>query len=465
MNLKLTTNAPEGLKNELCDIIRAFEPYIFLSEDSNNYVEVNFNDSCIEISSNFCENKFDFANENSTYLSTGEKRNIKRRAKRKLYFYLSKYLQVTLPYGSLTGIRPTKIFYELAEEKKNPYEVMVNYFGVSQKKAKLVSEVVNTQKRIYNQDNDRYDTFVNIPFCPTRCSYCSFISDVVDRVKGKLELYVNALCRDINEEQNIMPNGKRRAIYIGGGTPTSIPLVQLEKILKAINANGEEFTVEAGRPDTISKEILELLASYNVTRISVNPQTFKDETLAVIGRKGSAKAVIQAYEMAREYIFDINMDLISSLPTESFDDFKKSVDTAISLAPDNITIHSLSIKRGSNLHLVGYDTDNWEQAYKMNDYATDALLSAGYHPYYMYRQKNTIGRLENVGYAKKGKVCIYNVDIMEETHSVYASGAGAISKTVDGNRIERLAEAKDIYLYPDRVDEYIEKKKLFFNNL
>ncbi len=464
MNIKLITNAAEGLRNELSDVIRAFEPYVILDDEAQQSVTVDFSadsEPVISIFSDFASQIIDTAELTSDSDSV-RKRNTKRRAKRALYFYLSDFLKVSLPYGSLTGIRPTKIYYELLEEKVEPFSVLTNYFGVSERKARLVGNVVATQQGIYNTEKDRYNTFVNIPFCPTRCSYCSFISDVVDRVKGKLGGYVNALVRDIEAEKQIMPIGKRRSIYVGGGTPTSIPVYLLDRILTALDAKGEEFTVEAGRPDTITPEILDLLKAKGVTRISVNPQSFNDKTLPLIGRKGSANEVVAAYKQALLRGFDVNMDLISSLPGESEADFRYSVDRAIDLSPDNITVHSLSIKRGSKLCLDGYSTDDVEKAVAMNDYAASALEKAGYSPYYMYRQKNTVGRLENVGYTKPSKACVYNVDIMEETHSVYASGAGAISKRVSGNLITRLAEAKDIFVYPERVDEYLEKKKDFF---
>ena len=463
MKIKLVTNANEGLRNELSDIVRAFNPYMDLDPESEEYISVFFADSLgrIQLSSSFeKEVTIDFPVD---HLSESQvKKEYKRYSKSGLYRYISNHLNVKLPYGSLTGIRPTKMYYDLQLEEKNPLSTLCNFFDVSEEKANLIERVVRTQCDVYGKETNRFDSFINIPFCPTRCSYCSFICDVVDRVKGKLEKYVESLILDIKEEKKIM-KGLPRSIYVGGGTPTSIPLKLLEEILTAIDAKGQEFTVEAGRADTLNSDVLALMKEKKVTRISVNPQTFKDSTLQLIGRKGDSASVLSAYALSRNYGFDINMDLISGLPQESFEDFKRSIDMAIDLSPENITVHSLSLKRGSILTQSGYTNDDLECVLKQNQYAVSSLLKAGYSPYYMYRQKNTVGRLENVGYAKAGKVCVYNVDNMEETHTIYASGAGAISKRVDGNLITRLAEAKDISLYSSRIEEYIQRKKEFFS--
>ena len=224
--------------------------------------------------------------------------------------------------------------------------------------------------------------------------------------------------------------------------------------------------MEAGRPETLTEEKVAVLKSRGVTRVSVNPQTFKQQTLDLIGRRHSVEDIFRAYELVRQGgDFVVNMDFITMLPGESFEDFKHSIDTAISLAPENITVHSLSIKRGSIFAESNYDNFSDGLAARMSDYARDALQNAGYSPYYMYRQKNTTGRLENIGYAKPGKVCKYNVDIMEETHDIYASGAGAISKRIfPKGLITRLAEVKEIKGYLEREEEMISKKIDFFRD-
>ncbi|MBO4534551.1 MAG: coproporphyrinogen dehydrogenase HemZ [Clostridia bacterium] len=391
------------------------------------------------------------------------RRHYKRFVKRTVYFILKELTDVRLPYGSLTGIRPTKLYYDLLAEGYDPRERLEHYFDVTPRKVQLIADIISAQEGIYRVDTDRYDQFANIPVCPTRCAYCSFIAETYRSVKSQIPLYASNVAEEIEDFFKLQV--PRRAIYVGGGTPTSIPLAELDKILSAFHAQGEEFTVEAGRPETVTKEALDLMVSRGVTRVSVNPQTFKQATLAKIGRAHTVDDILRAYQLVRETPLDVNMDLIAMLPDESMDDFAASVERAIDLGADNITVHSLSIKRGSVLNLQGYDNamDNG-LAGAMSDYAYDRLTRAGYVPYYMYRQKNTEGRLENVGYTKPSHACIYNVDIMEETHSVHASGAGAISKRVfeREGRIERLAEIKEVRGFNERIEELRAKKQAFF---
>ncbi len=463
MKWKIETTG-ESYQHELEDVVRAFEPFASLSPEGEAVSAVVTAEGTVAETNIKCKNyptisrKYEIQNSDSPLLV---KRQLKRFLKRDFYDFLSAALNRTLSYGSLTGIRPTKLFYELLEEGKDPEKELVEYFRVSEEKARLVRTIVDTQKGTYATETEKYDFFVNIPFCPSRCHYCSFLSEVINPKKGNLPLYVDALIRDI---RCAVPKKPRRAIYVGGGTPTSLSPELLDRVLEAIDAKGEEFTVEAGRPETLTEEKIAVMNRRGVTRVSVNPQTFKQETLDLIGRRHSVEDIYRAYRAVRDGgAFDVNMDFITMLPGETFEDFKYSLDQAIDLAPENITVHSLSIKRGSVFAEQKYDNFSDRTAEKMSSYALETLEKAGYSPYYMYRQKNTTGRLENVGYAKKGKICKYNVDIMEETHDVYASGAGAISKRIFGDGlIRRLAEVKEIKGYLERIGEIIDKKIEFF---
>jgi len=465
MKLKILTNA-EKYRNELEDVARAFHPFIELDEHGEP-VSVDLFNADGEVVTDIKTKDFPSISRKYSLPSSMsdllKKRNEKRFLKRDFYDFAANLTNKKLSYGSLTGIRPTKLYYELLSEGKDPFCELTDYFRVSEGKATLIRDIIASQKGIYGVDTDQIDWFVNIPFCPTRCHYCSFVSEVVNAKKSKLDEYVTALCRDIHSAP---PKRTRRAIYVGGGTPTSLSAELLDRVLAAINAKGEEFTVEAGRPETVTPEKVAVLKARNVTRVSVNPQSFKQETLDRIGRRHTVEDVFRAYRLVRDGgNFDVNMDFITMLPGETFSDFKYSIDTAIDLAPENITVHSLSIKRGSIFAETEYDNFSDSLALQMSDYALNSLEKAGYLPYYMYRQKNTTGRLENIGYAKPNKVCKYNVDIMEETHDIYASGAGAISKRLFGDGlIKRLAEVKDIKGYLERIDEMVEKKIEFFRD-
>ena len=464
MNISIRTNC-EKYKNELEEVVRAFSPYLTISEDgipvrADLFQKENFARTSIS-APDFHEISREYSLDNSLS-ELHKKRYLKRFLKRDLYDFFSQITGVSLSYGSLTGIRPTKLLYELIDEGRTADD-LADFFRVSPTKAGLIAEIAEVQRGIIGAETEKVDWFVNVPFCPSRCHYCSFLSEVIRPKKSNLPFYVDALIRDI---ACLPMNKPRRAIYVGGGTPTSLSAELLDVVLAAINAKGEEFTVEAGRPETLTAEKVDVLSSRGVTRVSVNPQTFKQETLDLIGRRHTVEDIYEAYRLVRTRgNFDVNMDLITMLPGESFDDLKRSVGIAIDLCPENITVHSLSIKRGSIFAETKYDNFSDGLAERMSDYARNALEKAGYRPYYMYRQKNTSGRLENIGYAKPGKVCKYNIDIMEETHDIYASGAGAISKRIFGNgRIERFAEVKEIKGYLERIDEMIEKKIEFFRD-
>lgn len=383
----------------------------------------------------------------------------KRYAKLSLYNALSDYLGVSLPWGALTGIRPVKFAYNEGNEWQ---KLMRDEMHVSEKKLDIVSRIIDSQKDVYDKTEGNCDLFISVPFCPSRCSYCSFVSNEIGKEK-RLEEYVSALCKEIRAALPLIKH--LRSVYIGGGTPVSLPLDLLERILQAVGDVNCEYTVEAGRPDCIDDATLTLLKKYGVTRVCVNPQSFSDKTLALIGRKHSAKDVIDKFALAKEYGFIVNTDLIAGLTGETFEDFKHSIDIAVGLSPENITVHTLSLKKGSILK-ENCGRLNVSDIEKMVDYAAETLISHGYAPYYTYRQKYMAGNLENTGYTKNGFACVYNVDVMEEIADNLACGANGVSKKLfdGGERIERYGAPKDIKTYIDKIDEIISRKNKLFAN-
>lgn len=397
------------------------------------------------------------------------KKSLKKRiTKNQLYTILSKELNKTLPWGSLTGVRPTKLARDLIEygEMKayTVAEILERDYFVSKNKAELVANIMKNQKCIIRNDN-LVDLYVNIPICPTRCSYCSFISSELSMVKALVDKYIEVLIKELNAVKEIIKQKAYivRTIYIGGGTPSVLSAKQLEKLLQELNFPVTEFTVECGRADTITSEKLEVLKNNGVTRISINPQTFCEATLKRIGRKQKNSEVLNAYQLALEKNFIVNMDLIAGLPGEKLGIFKRTINTAIELFPDNITLHTLSLKKGSLL----YDEQEKVHIKDVEDmikYASSTLEKNGYKPYYIYRQKHQLSGLENVGYYRDNSVCIFNIDSMEETNTIIGVGANAISKRVYNieNKIERQANVKFLKDYIERIDDIIEKKKEFF---
>lgn len=397
-----------------------------------------------------------------------QKSLLKRSFKNQLYEFLSKKTNKTLPWGSLTGVRPTKFARDLVERREiKPHlitESLVKDYHVCVDKAKLVAQILNNQKCIIKNDN-LVDLFINIPICPTRCNYCSFISNELWTVQDKVDLYLACVLMELEAVKKVIAQKSYivRTIYIGGGTPTVLSAQQLDSLLSKINYPVSEFTVECGRADTITREKLEVLKKYGVTRICINPQTFCEATLKRIGRKTTNKQVFDAYMMALEYDFQVNMDLIAGLGEERLGIFKRTLSTTLELYPHNITIHTLSVKNAALLR--GQELKYASEVPKMVDFAEKTLLENGYKPYYLYRQKHQVGGLENVGYFRDDTLCIFNVDSMEDVSSVIAIGAGAISKRVFNieNRIERQPNCKFINDYIERIDEMIDKKVKFFS--
>ncbi len=393
-----------------------------------------------------------------------------------LYQGLSKIFDCYPEWGILTGIRPVALMQRLRDEGKTDEQVtayLMEECLVTKPKIDLGFSILRNQKEITadNHKND-YSLYIGIPFCPSRCSYCSFVSHSIETSKAKklIQPYVDLLVREIEEASYAAKEMglNLRTVYIGGGTPTAVSAEQLKQITDAVTkyfAPKEEYTIEAGRPDSITREKLEVIKASGCNRISINPQTFSDSVLEAIGRKHSAKDAIDCYHMAREMGFDnINMDFIAGLPTDTVENFKHTIDTAIALDPTNITIHTLSLKRSSTLYQSMRDKEISKHvetpAAQMVRYAQENLLKGGYQPYYLYRQKNMLDNLENVGYAKPGFYNAYNIYIMEEVHSIIALGAGGVSKLVFGDgRIERSFNFKYPYEYIDRFEEILQRKR------
>ncbi len=385
------------------------------------------------------------------------KRQRKRAVKQCLYNLLKRTTGMKPPWGSLTGIRPTRLLYEGLEMGLTMDEArdrVCDVFDVSPDRAQLLCEIAEMQDGIRTPKDDVFDLYIGIPFCVTRCAYCSFASGELG--DGHLvKPYVDALVREIGlcGEMIARRGLTLRAGYIGGGTPTAIPCADLERILSAAQdafPGAVEWTVEAGRPDTIDEEKLAMLKRRHVGRISVNPQTFSDETLKRIGRAHTGQDTLRAYDLARRMGFeDINMDLIAALPGEDYDDFAATIDKVIELHPESVTVHSLAVKRSSRFHeqlVVSGERAHAhpDVAQAMIAHARKRLRDAGYRPYYLYRQKYMAGNLENVGYALPGKACLYNIGNMEETASVLALGAGAITKWLFDRDVTAAAQGIDV---------------------
>ena len=401
-----------------------------------------------------------------------DKRLRRRQAKLCVYRLMKQRTGITPPWGSLTGIRPTRLVYAGLEQGRDldaACAEVQRIFDVSDEKAAVLRSIIGTQRSMPQPRPDEADIYVGIPFCVSRCAYCSFLSGEVGRGE-LLRPYTDALCREIENAPDLLRGeGLRpRAFYMGGGTPTSLTPDLLRQVLSAaapIIRQCREVTVEAGRPDTIDREKLQVLREAGVTRISVNPQTRHDETLERIGSRHTAAQTEKAFRLAREMGFaHINMDLIAGLPGEDMAMFRDTLDWVASLAPESMTVHTLSIKRSSLLHLWQAQLPDGQMTADMVRLGARAAAGMGMRPYYLYRQKYMAGNQENVGYALPGQECLYNVDMMEETVSVIGLGAGAASKCVspDRKKIQRCYNVSDIRQYIDRTEEMVHRKRELF---
>lgn len=436
------------------ELIKVFMPhrdYEIVKDEPGNYTEQN---ECYE------------------YTFTGDKDFVKRQ----IYMDLEKLTGKSPKWGIVTGIRPVKMAGELYKDSKDLQhvkDVLENKYLIHPSKRELTTEILEYQLNTAGLPSEEsISVYLGIPFCPTRCLYCSFTSNQVK--KAEIDRYLEALHKEVEYcGRKVKEHGYYvESFYIGGGTPTTLDEAQLAALLKKINEcfdieGMREFTVEAGRPDTITEEKLAIMQQFGVNRISINPQTMKDETLELIGRKHTVSETKNAFEMASKTdIPYVNADLIAGLPEESFEDFKMSLDSIIEMGAENITIHTLAVKRASRLKEMDEefnykDEDLREQ---MLIYASETLKKEGYKPYYLYRQKHTSGNTENIGYCKDDAVSIYNIRIMEEAQSILAMGAGGVSKVYfpKENRLERVPNVSNYEIYIERIDEMIERKEKNF---
>ena len=390
-----------------------------------------------------------------------------------LYKLLCDFTGLTQPWGILTGVRPVKLLRRLAKESSEEQAVkkFEKDFFVSNEKIALSRETEHNERKILELSKpESFSLYVGIPFCPSRCSYCSFVMASIERAEKLIEPYTKLLCEEIKRTAEIANKlGLRlETVYFGGGTPTTLSAEQLDTVLGTVNKSFDmstcrEFTVEAGRPDTIDIAKLFALKENKVDRISINPQTVNDEVLKTIGRKHTAQQFFDAFELARKCGFDnINTDLIAGLPTDTPESFKNSLDSIVRLNAECITVHTLCMKRASRLTTEGVtlDLQQARDAREMLAYTQNILGQNEYIPYYMYRQSRMVGNLENVGWSKKGFESLYNVYVMDETHTILACGSGGVTKLKRNNPdyLERIFNSKYPYEYIDRFDELIQRK-------
>lgn len=390
-----------------------------------------------------------------------------------LYKLLCNFTGLTQPWGILTGVRPVKLLRRLAEESSEEQAVkkFEKDFFVSNEKIALSRETEHNERKILELSKpESFSLYVGIPFCPSRCSYCSFVMASIERAEKLIEPYTKLLCEEIKQTAEIANKlGLRlETVYFGGGTPTTLSAEQLDTVLRTVNKSFDmstcrEFTVEAGRPDTIDIAKLFALKENKVDRISINPQTVNDEVLKTIGRKHTAQQFFDAFELARKCGFDnINTDLIAGLPTDTPESFKNSLDSIVRLNAECITVHTLCMKRASRLTTEGVtlDLQQARDAREMLAYTQNVLGQNEYIPYYMYRQSRMVGNLENVGWSKRGFESLYNVYVMDETHTILACGSGGVTKLKRNNPdyLERIFNFKYPYEYIDRFDELIQRK-------
>ena len=377
----------------------------------------------------------------------------------------------TPPWGILTGVRPAKLMSNLRRDFGE--DAAAAYFQkelrVSAEKTALALAVAAQEAPLMETGDPRsFSLYVSIPFCPSRCSYCSFVSHSNEHAKKLMPDYVRLPCEELKATARLADETglHLESVYIGGGTPTALSAPQLKTLTDCIAAHfdlrpGVEYTIEAGRPDSVTEEKLDVIRNSGATRISINPQTFNDSVLAAIGRRHTGGQTIEAMHLARAHGFcNINMDLIAGLPTDTSESFRATLETTLSFSPENITVHTLARKRASTLVTERLETGDAEAAGAMLEYASKTLTNAGYVPYYMYRQSNCLGNLENVGWTKPGFACRYNIYMMEETHTVLAVGAGAVTKlrAPFENKIERIFNFKYPYEYISKFDELLRRK-------
>ena len=476
-------NQPE-FEYDIHSLIKAFFPEENVSvtaeekrydEEISGYMEIDYKQDSIHMEWKQ-EKEGESLQADDISVDFSDRKETKNQLKQGLYQLLSALTGKKLPWGTLTGIRPTKIPMKLLEEGKSKDDIKTymedTYFASAEKidlSIKIAERELEILKKIDYENG--YSLYIGIPFCPTTCLYCSFTSFPLVSWKQKVDRYLDALEKELDYVAVKFAGKHLNSIYIGGGTPTTLEPYQLDRLIRKIRcsfdlSDCQEFTVEAGRPDSITREKLETLKKWDITRISINPQTMKDETLKIIGRRHTVAQTVESFELARELGFDdINMDLIMGLPEESLEDVKDTLEQVKALRPDNLTVHSLALKRAARLNMFKEDYKD----YKMVNTTEHMNLTAEYakemglEPYYLYRQKSMAGNLENVGYASPGKAGIYNILIMEEKQTIVACGAGTVTKRVYGDgRIDRCDNVKDVKLYMEKIDEMIRRKQQLF---
>ncbi|WP_297436164.1 coproporphyrinogen III oxidase [uncultured Clostridium sp.] len=457
------------------------------NKDFNYEVEIGEVTEDKKLSSDNLNNKIRISNFKDEEVYTLTSDNIPQEIKRSVFKFLSKTLNKVYPWGTLVGIRPSKIASDMILKGHSDEEV-INYFDevylASKEKAELCVHIAKREMAYMNKNDKTIAIYIGMAFCPTRCLYCSFTADPIGKCKNnEVELYIEAIKKEIKAITKYVADNEITVdnVYFGGGTPTSIGNEQFESLMNDIynsfvkDNNLIEFTVESGRPDSITEEKLLTMKKYDVTRISINPQSMNDKTLKSIGRGHLSGEVIEKFNLARKLGFDnINMDLIIGLPDESMEEVRHTVKEIKALNPDSLTVHGLSIKRASKLYenLVLKETVKIAEQKELNE-MYEASSSLGkeldMEPYYMYRQKNMVGNMENVGYSKEGQECYYNIQMIEDTQSIIAIGADAVSKVVflsEGKgRIERFANVKNVKEYINRADEMIEGKLALLDTL
>ncbi len=475
----LLINKNNSFHYEMENLIRVFLPDIKIirSEEiaaGEDYCQLSLEGEKIDIS--LClegktyEISDSFSIENKVF-SESDDSFFERKMAVMLFDMLREITGYTPPWGILTGVRPAKLMTKLSEKhgRERATSYFINELKVSEDKTALALMVSQNETPIIEGSApDSFSLYVSVPFCPTRCSYCSFISHSNESAKKLIPEYVEKLCDEIRYTAEIAREQKLKleSIYIGGGTPTVLTAEQLKKVTDEISAcfdlsDIREYTIEAGRPDSITEEKFTVMKNCSCTRISINPQSFSDSVLKEIGRNHTSEETLAAFAMAREKGFDnINMDLIAGLPTDTLESFEATLDKAVALSPENITVHTLALKRSSTIVTEGKKTNSPHLTRDMLILVQEKLTRAGYEPYYMYRQSKSLGNLENVGWAKKGYEGIYNVYMMEECHTILSVGAGAVIKlkAPHGNEIERIYNYKYPYEYIGNFEEIISRK-------
>lgn len=479
--------------NDICDEIRLFMPLVRIEQLDTYPFSLEEDAMCVELSNdsmNFiAAARFEYGGRSyccrhsSPYINDTpliEKRYAKRCVKTAAFRALKQaFPNISPPWGSLTGIRPTSMLRNLQDSFGSEYAdmTMLNEFNVSEDKLRLSHEIVSRQSPVLSSIGERdFDVYIGIPFCRTRCLYCSFASELRSP-KTDMRSYLDALKRDIASGAGLARDAglNLRAVYIGGGTPTILTAAELDELLdftvKAYEIEPQvEFTVEAGRPDTISVEKLRVLKNYCVDRISINPQTMSNATLRRVGRDHTSEDIYRCFYMARETGFNsINMDIICGLPGECSEDVNETLEKISLLAPDCLTVHTLAIKRSSRLKEQLSETmlPSSPEVEKMLRMGARAAAEMHMIPYYMYRQKYMTGNMENVGYSLPGKICVYNIDMMEDAVSIIAHGAGSMTKRVfsELTRIERIPNPKDVQTYVAKLEALCARRAKLFSNI